>query len=160
MGTGDSRNFVQNLRSSNLIDREMFAMNFSPDHGADSLAIIFGDYDRDLVGSKTIDWEDNINDNRWVANLTKVLYGKDEVPLKTHWIQFTTAESHMRMCREDFAFIEEKLKKNYECSYKGEDHLLSCLAGEEIYDELEDIEIHLSKAVLYLEPHEYVKIVF
>lgn len=149
------------MKVRNIIDKEMFSMKFTEKLEGTS-EIMFGGYNEKVVDGNDIIWERNIGVNRWILNMTNVYFGEDKLGLHRHWIEITTTEPHLRMYRDDFYNIETKLRNHFgakNCEFASDTYLFYCYVNDESLDPFEVIEIHLEKAIIYVEPHEYVKFV-
>lgn len=138
----------------------VFAIRFSKTKEDKSAKITFGDYDRGFVGNKAILWERKLEGNRWNMSVAKMVYdGKVIERSKKSWIAVTTGENRLRIYRKMFLHIEAELKKNLKCRFKTEDPIFYCEVPDRSLSRFKVLEIHLSKTVIYVEPHEYVEFV-
>ena len=103
-------------------------------------------------------WVPNLGPNRWNVSVEKIEYGESAISINNKWMIIATAESHMRMYRDDFVPIQNYIKTTgVECFFRSESFLYECNADS--LSPFKDIIIHLKTGIIFLEPKDYIKLV-
>ena len=55
-------------------------------------------------------WVPNLGPNRWNVSVEEIQYGESAIAINCKWMILATAESHMRMYRDDFIHIQNRIE--------------------------------------------------